>query len=169
MEAQTAGSSWFARLSTALPSVAEAAAAASAGDLNALSKAASNAQQGLQQGLSELGGKAKGMAKQASTTISENAISKERPLRIEAASCSDGHGKVDFKSVAPVLLVDSRRCSSMFEMIFTAFSWSEGRFGQVDDVLWWGCLGRIPHEPGSRSIHVETSPGLAFFFLPSPQ
>ena len=79
MEAQQAtGTSWFAKLSTALPSVAEAAAAASAGDLNALSKAASNAQQGLQQGISELTGKAKGMAKQASTTISENAISKER-------------------------------------------------------------------------------------------
>lgn len=85
-EAQTAAAtgqtpatgSWFAKLSSALPSVAEAAAAASAGDLNALSKAASNAQQGFQQGITDFTGKAKGIAKQASTTISENAISRER-------------------------------------------------------------------------------------------
>ncbi|CAK9011527.1 unnamed protein product [Durusdinium trenchii] len=75
---QTQPSSWFAKLSTALPSVAEAAAAATAGDLNALSKAATSAQQGLQQGITDFTGKAKGIARQASTTISENAISRER-------------------------------------------------------------------------------------------
>ncbi|CAJ1402830.1 unnamed protein product [Effrenium voratum] len=78
VEAQAPSGSWFSKLSSALPSMAEAAAAASAGDLNALSKAASNAQQGLQQNFTDLTGKAKGLAKQASTTISENAISKER-------------------------------------------------------------------------------------------
>eukprot|EP00913_Durusdinium_trenchii_P027868 g26130.t1 len=56
---QTQPSSWFAKLSTALPSVAEAAAAATAGDLNALSKAATSAQQGLQQGITDFTGKAK--------------------------------------------------------------------------------------------------------------
>mmetsp|Transcript_27304 Transcript_27304/g.63556 ORF Transcript_27304/g.63556 Transcript_27304/m.63556 type:complete len:257 (+) Transcript_27304:76-846(+) len=71
-------SSWFSKIGSALPGVAEAAAAATAGDFNALSKAASSAQQGLQQSFSDITGKAKGMAKQASTTISENAISKER-------------------------------------------------------------------------------------------
>ncbi|CAE7832431.1 unnamed protein product [Symbiodinium sp. KB8] len=76
--ATEASSSWFSKIGNALPSMAEAAAAAKAGDFNALSKAASSAQQGFQQGFSDITGKAKGMAKQASTTISENAISRER-------------------------------------------------------------------------------------------
>ncbi|CAE8583540.1 unnamed protein product, partial [Polarella glacialis] len=82
-EAEASGSggasSWLARLSSALPAgVAEAAAAMSAGDLNGLSGAAAVAQKGLQQNFADVTGKAKGLAKNASTTISENAISRQR-------------------------------------------------------------------------------------------
>ena len=43
------------------------------------------------------------------------------------------------------------------------FSFNGGHFGQVDDVLRWGCLGRIPDEPGSSRFlytarHSKVSP-----------
>eukprot|EP00438_Fugacium_kawagutii_P000918 Skav211593 [mRNA] locus=scaffold2962:54861:62463:- [translate_table: standard] len=84
---QSSSSKWFSKFNSLLPSsMAEAAAAAGAGDLNALSKAASNAQQGFQQGITDFTGKAKGIARQASTTISENAISKERQMEMPCRS-----------------------------------------------------------------------------------
>lgn len=51
------------------------------------------------------------------------------------------------------------------------FSFNGGHLGQVDDVLRWGCLGRIPDEPGSSRFlytarHSKVSPSS---FCPSPQ
>lgn len=79
---QSSASSWFSKLTGALPSGVAAAANDLANDIPGFRGAAAVAQKGLQKlndvSLSDVAGKAKGLANSAQQTISENAISRQR-------------------------------------------------------------------------------------------